>query len=126
MSDGSLRHVVDRLENLTPGRVRTLEVGGRGIAILNVDGELYAFRNRCPHHGAQLCGWHGGNEILLTGTMTAAGTGGYDYEPRRTIIRCPWHGFEYSLDSGRSLVDEQLRLATYRVEIEDSDVVVYV
>jgi nitrite reductase/ring-hydroxylating ferredoxin subunit len=126
MSNGTVRHVVDRLDNLPPGRVRTLQIEGRTIAVLNVDGELYAIRNRCPHHGAPLCGWHGGNEVLLTGTMTAAGPGDYAYEGRRTIIRCPWHGFEYRLDSGRSLVDpERLRVRTYRVEIEDSEVVLY-
>jgi nitrite reductase/ring-hydroxylating ferredoxin subunit len=120
------RHVVDRVEELPPGRVRTMQVEGRAIAVLNVDGELYAIRNRCPHHGAPLCGWHGGDEILLTGTMTAAGPGDYEYENRRTIIRCPWHGFEYRLDSGRSLVEpERLRVKTYRVEIEDSEVVLY-
>ena len=55
-----------------------------------------------------------------------SGPGDYDYERRRTVIRCPWHGFEYRLDSGQSLVQpERLRLKTYRVEIEDSDVVLY-
>jgi|HubBroStandDraft_6_1064221.scaffolds.fasta_scaffold742380_2 nitrite reductase/ring-hydroxylating ferredoxin subunit len=122
----TLRHVVDRVENLPPGRVRMLEIDGRAIAVLNVDGEFYAIRNRCPHHGAPLCGWHGGNEVLLTGTMTGPGPGNYEYERRRTVIRCPWHGFEYRLDSGHSLVEAtRLRLKTFRVEIEDSEVVVY-
>jgi nitrite reductase (NADH) small subunit len=126
MSTGLVRYVVDRHENLPPGRVRTLQIDGRTIAVLNVDGEFYAIRNRCPHHGAPLCAWHGGNEVLLTGTMTGLAPGDYDYERRRTVIRCPWHGFEYRLDSGQSLVQpERLRLKTYRVEIEDSEVVLY-
>ncbi|MFC7658695.1 Rieske (2Fe-2S) protein [Pseudonocardia benzenivorans] len=43
------------------------------------------------------------------------------------FIVCPWHGYEFTLATGRSIVEpEKLRVRTYEVAVEDGDVVVYV
>ena len=38
-----------------PGKLATVESGGRRIGLAWVDGELYGLADACPHRGAPLC-----------------------------------------------------------------------
>ena len=42
------------------------------------------------------------------------------------IIRCAWHGWEFEIATGRSLVDPRIRARTYPVEVADGRVYVVV
>lgn len=116
------RHVVCAVADLPPGGVRIAEVAGRSIGVFNVEGDLYALRNVCPHHGAPLCAGR------VTGTMRSPAPEQYRYDdgvPDR-VLRCPWHGYEFRLEDGRSLTaPDRLRARTYEVAAEDGEVVVY-
>lgn len=114
------RHVVARLDEFGYGERRVVVVAGRSIGVLNVGGRFYALRNRCPHHGAPLC------EGVVKGTMADTAPHEYSYVRHNEFITCPWHGFEFDLQTGRSIVDPQrTRVRTYEVAVEDGDVVVY-
>jgi nitrite reductase (NADH) small subunit len=114
------RHVVSSVADLPEGATRIVEVTGRSIGVLNVDGELYAVRNVCPHHGAPLC------LGPVSGTMLPSEPHEYVYQADATIIRCPWHGYEFELATGRSVVGKRsLAVKTYRVAVEDDEVVLY-
>ena len=41
-----------------------------------------------------------------------------------SVVRCPWHKWEFEIASGRSLVDARLRVRRYAVRVEDEHVVV--
>ena len=105
---------------LQPGDRIIRDVGGTSIGAFNVGGRLYALHNRCPHRGGPLC--------LGTVTGTALPTDDYRYEYGREgeILRCAWHGWEFEIASGRSLVDPKIRARTYPVEVEDGDVYVLI
>ena len=47
--------VVARADEIAPGERKLVRVGGRSIGVFNVGGTYYAFLNRCPHRGAELC-----------------------------------------------------------------------
>jgi nitrite reductase/ring-hydroxylating ferredoxin subunit len=114
------RHVVARAEQLPPGASLLVEVGGRSIGIFNHEGRLHALRNSCPHHGAPLC------LGAITGRMAPSPTHVYEYS-REPVLRCPWHGYEFDLEDGRSMLrPETLRVKVYRAELDGGDVVVYV
>jgi nitrite reductase (NADH) small subunit len=114
------RCVVGRIEALPDGSVSSVTVRGRSIAVVHASGEFYALRNACPHHGAPLCAG------AVTGRMRPSGPHEYDYGDEESILRCPWHGYEFRLEDGRSpLYPDKLRVKTYRTEIEDGYVVVY-
>jgi 3-phenylpropionate/trans-cinnamate dioxygenase ferredoxin subunit len=40
------------------------------------------------------------------------------------IVRCPWHGFEFDIATGRSITDPPLQARTFAVTVEDGLVVV--
>jgi nitrite reductase (NADH) small subunit len=48
------------------------------------------------------------------------------YGKHDRVIRCPWHGWEFDLESGRSLLEpRRTGLRTYRVSVEAGLVVVH-
>jgi len=89
-------HDVASLEELQrDGRVA--RVGDREIGVvLGPGGELRALRNRCPHHGAPLCLGD------VVGRLEAPAPGTYVLS-EQAVLRCPWHGWEFDLETGACL-----------------------
>ncbi len=109
------RHVVATVDEIQPGERKIVEVAGRSIGIFNVRGEFFALRNRCPHQGGPLCSGR------LWGSLQAKVPGEYLYSREGEILRCPWHGWEFDLRTGRSWVDpSRTRVRRYEVSIEES------
>ncbi|WP_226378863.1 Rieske (2Fe-2S) protein [Pseudonocardia sp. KRD291] len=114
-------HVVCRVDELPPGDRKIVEIDGRSIGVLNVDGRYHALMNTCPHHGAPLC------EGVVKGTMADTAPHEYSYGRHNEFITCPWHGYEFRLDTGRALVKtERARVRVYTVVVDGDDVVLYV
>jgi nitrite reductase/ring-hydroxylating ferredoxin subunit len=94
----------------TAGRL-VARVAGREVGVL-WDAELgtaHGIRNRCPHSGAPLClGRVRSRESGLPGAYALSG---------QRVLRCPWHGWEFDLETGGCLDDATLRAAVYPVEI---------
>jgi 3-phenylpropionate/trans-cinnamate dioxygenase ferredoxin subunit len=108
-----MRYVVGTVDEIPPGSRKLLEVGGRAIGIFNVGGEFFAIRDRCPHQGASLCRGE------LYATLDSAGPGDYAHGGSQLILRCPWHGWEFDLRSGRSSCDPtRIRVRRYEVQVD--------
>ncbi|HET7559317.1 MAG TPA: Rieske (2Fe-2S) protein [Limnochordia bacterium] len=109
------RHVVCRQDELPPGKRRIVEAGGRSIGVFNVHGRYYALKNVCPHQQAPLCLGR------VAGTTLPGAVGEYRYGREGEIIRCPWHGWEFDLTTGRSIFNpHRVRVKTYEVAVEPS------
>lgn len=104
------KHVVAAANDLPPGSRRLIEVAGRKIALFNIGGEFFAILDRCPHQGASLCGGH------LIGLLESKQAGEYNYTRRNEILRCPWHGWEFDVRTGKSYCDPN-RTRTPRYEV---------
>ncbi len=76
------------------------EVNGQSIALFNVDGTFYAIDNTCVHRGGPL-----GEGELSGDTVT-----------------CPWHGWEYSVKTGKSLNNPSACVKSYPIKVEGSDI----
>jgi nitrite reductase/ring-hydroxylating ferredoxin subunit len=112
-------YVVCDLHELPPGSVKIVPVGKFGVGIFNVHGELYALTNYCMHEGGPLCiGRIQGTNAV--GTTLPART---EYVMDGRIVRCPWHGWEFDITTGRALADPQRRIRSYEVRVEDGKVV---
>jgi nitrite reductase/ring-hydroxylating ferredoxin subunit len=73
------------------------EFDGKSLALFNVEGDLFAIDDSCPHQGASLCGGR------LEGR----------------VIQCCAHGLRFDLRSGYLLNSTRLKVANYPVEIID-------
>jgi nitrite reductase (NADH) small subunit len=109
-------HDVGSLEELEQAGRLVARIGGRelGVVVDSARGAFHAVRNRCPHHGGPLC--------LGTVRERESGTPGRYELAGRSVLRCPWHGWEFDLDTGRCLDEPALRAAVYPVEIVDGRV----
>jgi 3-phenylpropionate/trans-cinnamate dioxygenase ferredoxin subunit len=105
-----------RTAELEPGTHRIVEIEGRSIGIYNVDGHFHAIRNQCPHQLAPLCEGH------IRGTTLPGPVGEFDYGLEGQVVRCPWHGWEFDVKTGRSLFNpHRCRVKSYTVYREDSE-----
>jgi nitrite reductase/ring-hydroxylating ferredoxin subunit len=107
---------LDQLER--DGRI-IARVGGReiGVVVDPRDGALYALRNRCPHVGSPLC-----RGRVRPRELGSAGL----YKPaEQDVLRCPHHGWEFDLETGRCLEDDSMRVAVYPVKVEGARVLVF-
>lgn len=81
-----------------------VEVQGRRIAIFNVGGEFYAIEDACPHRGGPL------------------GSGYVD--PEELTVQCPWHGWEFYLQTGNSTFSSNARVECFPIKVEGDDLMV--
>ena len=72
-------HRVDPVDVPAEGRVRSVTVDGRTVALARCGARLGALENRCPHQGGPL-----GEGSIENGWL-----------------RCPWHGYDYDPLTGR-------------------------
>ena len=82
---------VAKRTDLLPGRGRTLQAGGRFLALYNDGGEFFAIDDTCPHQGASL-----GDGLLHEGRVI-----------------CPMHQWMFSLRSGACPSVPDLSVACY-------------
>ena len=107
------RHVVATVDQIPAGQRLVVTVDGREIGIFNVDGEYFAVGNRCPHEGASLC------KGRLTSLVEASEPGSYRVSRRGEMVRCPWHGWEFDLRTGRSWCDpSRIKVKSYELNVE--------
>lgn len=107
------RFVVARADEIAPGERKLVSVRGRHVVVFNVAGEYFALLDRCPHQGGSLC------RGKLVGLVEADGPGRYRYHRKGEIIRCPWHGWEFDLRTGKSRFDPSRKwVASYPSHVE--------
>jgi 3-phenylpropionate/trans-cinnamate dioxygenase ferredoxin subunit len=106
------KHVVGLAAEIPPGGRKTVEVRGRPIVIFNHDGAYYALLDRCPHSGARL------SRGILTDLVRSKEPGVYECSLARQILKCPWHGWEFDITTGRSWCDPaETRVRRFPVEV---------
>jgi nitrite reductase/ring-hydroxylating ferredoxin subunit len=101
---------VARVEDVPAGAVRGARANGRMLALVNVDGKIYALDGVCPHMKGPL--WQG--------------------DVWRGQLECPWHHYRYDPETGRNTypanvypddvpeLQEDIRpVKTYEVRVED-------
>ena len=86
---------VAKLADLEPGTCVSVEAEGRGVALFNVEGTIYAMDNTCPHAGGPL------GEGILTGD----------------VVECPWHGWRYNVRTGERLENPDFSVGCYNVQV---------
>lgn len=107
------RHVVAKADEIAPGNSKIVLVNGREVGVFNVGGEFFAFSNRCPHAGAELC------KGMIVGLVRSDGPGNYRVDRKGEFLRCPWHGWEFDLRTGQSWCDpKSTKVRQFQVKVE--------
>lgn len=103
MGDSNGRHPVGSAADIPAGTATVVDVEGDPIAVVHAeDGSFYALSNVCPHSGGPLG----------------------DGKVEGDSIYCPWHGYQFELETGAHAQGLPLEAETYEVVVEDGDVYV--
>jgi nitrite reductase (NADH) small subunit len=103
---------------LAAAPVMSIDLAGYPVVVASTEVGVFALADRCPHRGARLSA--GGQLVAPLMARSGRLTPG----PRRSHVRCPWHKWDFELESGRCLVDDRLRVRTYHAWVDGDDVVV--
>ncbi len=87
---------------LPEGRVKTVAVGHRTLAVSHFEGAYGALDNKCPHQGGPL-----GEGSIENGWL-----------------RCPWHGWDFHPCTGRSPGSHEDGVPTFAIEEREDGVYV--
>ncbi len=94
---------VASLEEVPPGSLLGVEVGGERVCLANVDGEIYALADNCSHQ-----------EFPLSAGIL-----------EDDQLECGWHGARFDVTDGRALCLPAIRpVKTYEVRVEDGAIFV--
>ncbi|HVQ24489.1 MAG TPA: Rieske 2Fe-2S domain-containing protein [Planctomycetota bacterium] len=90
------------VDSILEGRARTVVVSGERIAVFRWDGRVAALSNVCQHQNGPL-----GEGRIVDGCVT-----------------CPWHGYQYRPEDGRSPPPFTEAVPTFAVRVERGRVLV--
>ena len=95
---GKWHHVLD-------GQGKTFTINGQRVAMFNIDGELFAFEDECPHVGGSL------------------GSGKLEGKQ----VTCPNHGWQFDVTNGKCVTedrcDDGCMVETYPVKMENNEII---
>jgi len=92
---------VAQAADIEPGTVHAVTAGEVDIALVNLDGELFALQGHCLH---------------LKGPL------GHGVLDANHYLTCPWHGWKYDPRTGKNDFDHAIQAQTYEVKVEDGEV----
>ncbi|MBI3693908.1 MAG: non-heme iron oxygenase ferredoxin subunit [Acidobacteria bacterium] len=92
---------IAKADDIQPGQGKMFEVGGKRIALFNVDGGFYAIDDTCTHRGGPL------SEGELSGKE----------------VTCPWHGAVFNVTTGQVLrPPAPTGISSYNIRVEGTDI----
>jgi len=113
------RHVIAATADFPPGTRRLVKIEERAIVVFNLKGEYFALLDKCPHNGGSLAAG------TITGLLQSSEPGQYSYSRAGEIIRCPWHGWEFDIKTGRSFCSGiKARARAFAVHVEGGGAVI--
>ena len=108
------RHVVCKVGEIPVNSGHLVKAEGREIAVFNLGDRYRAIANRCPHEGADLC------RGKIAAFVDATSPGQFTVDESRVMVRCPWHGWEFDVETGRSYCDpNRVRVKAFEVDVGD-------
>ena len=90
------------LDQVPTGKARVVCVGGNSVALFNVDGEIHALDDSCPHAGSS----------LAAGKLGGA------------VVACRGHGLRFDVRTGRMRGVDGFCVKSYPVRVVDGEIAV--
>jgi nitrite reductase/ring-hydroxylating ferredoxin subunit len=98
-----------------------VDVGDTTVGIFRVGGRLFAYLNTCPHMGGPVC-----QGLVIPAVREVVGddrvSRGYAFDEAEMRIVCPWHGYEFGIETGSHPAKPSIRLTPVAVDEEEGEV----
>jgi len=112
-------------EEFEEGGRKVVPTDGLEIGVFRVNGKFYAYENECPHQGGPVC--QGKIYNRVEENVQADGTSlGMKFSEDHVHIVCPWHGYEYDIETGASPANPKMKLRKFEVVVRGGEVYVVI
>lgn len=119
------RYAVGSSEQVPESGRLIVDIGETTVGVFRFQGRLYAYKNVCAHQGGPVCQGRLVHRVVELLDEQKRSTGlGFDQEDLH--VACPWHGFEYSVRTGRHPGQPRFKLHDFPVEEAEGTVYVTV
>ena len=109
--------------DLSDSIAKICEIEGIEIGVIRHKGDVVAYKNVCPHQGGPVC------EGLKMPRVCV------EFDDQKRVLRqnfdenemhfvCPWHGWEFKMETGEAVGDSKIRLKRYKVIERNGEVYV--
>jgi nitrite reductase/ring-hydroxylating ferredoxin subunit len=118
--DTTVKQVVCRKSELGAGELVRTQLGPIPVVVLrSQSGSLHALSAKCLHQGGPL-------ELgkVYQHHASTKNAGEYVLDPGREVLKCPWHGYEYDIQSGCTVFDSSRAIQTFDVYEEGDEIIV--
>jgi nitrite reductase (NADH) small subunit len=105
------------IDELAPGERRIVSTPRGEVGLFNIGGKIYALKNRCPHNGAAVC------LGSVSGTVIEDEQGEFVWGMQDEVLRCPWHQWEFDIETGHSLTRPKYRIAVFKASVVNDRVI---
>src|SRR5260370_9932017 len=107
--------MVGEFRDFTEGGYRVLRVDEFEFGIFRQGDRLLAYENHCPHDGGPVC--QGKVIPRVEEELAPARTSrGLRFSNRRNIV-CPWHGWQFDIESARHCGDPTSPLRPFNLPV---------
>jgi len=112
---------VGKIDELAEGGRKVVSCDGIEIGVFKIDGELVAWYNQCSHRQGPVCQGRIYKRVIEP-VDSQQRTRMLQFDDNETHIVCPWHGYEFSLKTGRHPGSAAHALRRAKLEIMDGEV----
>ena len=98
---------------------KVVQIGSLEVGIFNLRGSFYAYENVCPHFSGPAC--QGVIVPLFSEGVSEDRTSVgriFDKTGKANIV-CPWHGYEFDIETGVHPTHKRMRLKPVPVSVRD-------
>jgi nitrite reductase/ring-hydroxylating ferredoxin subunit len=117
------RHLAGRSDAIPANGRLVVDVGDTTVGIFRVNGRLIAYENSCPHMGGPVC-----QGLIIPAVRELVDdrrvSTGYAFDESEMRIVCPWHGYEFAIETGAHPAKASIRLRPVDVDESGGDVYV--
>jgi nitrite reductase/ring-hydroxylating ferredoxin subunit len=116
-------HFFGRVDEFEDGTHRVREVAGVEVGVFRLGDEYVAWENACPHAGGPVCQGRimPRVEEQLDGERQSLGM---SFSKERRNIVCPWHGYEFDLQTGCHQGHDGYRLRSIQLSLRGREIIV--
>ncbi|MBV9565584.1 MAG: Rieske 2Fe-2S domain-containing protein [Bradyrhizobium sp.] len=112
-----------KVTDYADGDRKVVECGEFEIGVFRIDGDFFAWHNRCAHRAGPVCQGRIMQRVIepVAEDRTVRTQ---QYDPAETHIICPWHGYEYSIKTGCHQGNPRIRLRKAELVIREGEIYV--
>jgi nitrite reductase (NADH) small subunit len=115
---------VARAADLKEGERQIVRSGQAAIGVLRAKGKIYAYYNECPHQGGPVC-----EGLIIHRVQEDIGPDktyrGMKYADDLHLV-CPWHGWEFNIETGRCAGDGRQAIRKCKVVERNDEIYIVV